>query len=145
LKPLPEKRRAIMKQHRFLQEAGNLLNQMREIRRDLHKHPELGTQEVRTSRIVADYLTHLGLDMHTGIGGHGVVAMLSGKEGGQCVALRADMDALPMERIAAATTGIRPFCWEPPVCSADFRIGSRAASSSSFNPAKIRRPAVPYP
>jgi amidohydrolase len=75
-----------MKQHRFLQEAGNLLNQMREIRRDLHKHPELGTQEVRTSRIVADYLTHLGLDMHTGIGGHGVVAMLSGKEGGQCVA-----------------------------------------------------------
>jgi hypothetical protein len=35
----------IMKQHRFLQEAGNLLNQMREIRRDLHQHPELGTQK----------------------------------------------------------------------------------------------------
>jgi amidohydrolase len=104
-----------MKQHRFLQEAGNLINQMREIRRDLHKHPELGTQEVRTSRIVADYLTHLGLDMHTGIGGHGVVAMLSGKEGGQCVALRADMDALPMEEknavpYASARPGVAHCC-----------------------------------
>ena len=87
----------IRKQHRFLQEAGNLLSQMREIRRDLHKHPELGTQEVRTSRIVADYLKHLGLDVRTGIGGHGVIATLSAKEAGKCVALRADMDALPIE------------------------------------------------
>ena len=86
-----------MKQHRFLKEAGDLLNEMREIRRDLHKHPELGTQEVRTSRIVADYLKHLGLDVRTGIGGHGVVATLSAKEAEKCVALRADMDALPME------------------------------------------------
>jgi amidohydrolase len=86
-----------VKQHRFLQEAGNLLNQIREIRRDLHKHPEIGTQEVRTSRIVADYLRNLGLDVHTGIGGHGVVATLSAEEAGKCVALRADMDALPME------------------------------------------------
>jgi len=86
-----------MKQHRFLQEAVNLLSQMREIRRDLHQHPELGRQEVRTSRIVADYLEHLGLDVHSGIGGHGVVATLSAGEAGKCVALRADMDALPME------------------------------------------------
>ena len=86
-----------MKQHRFLQEAENLLNPMREIRRDLHKHPELGTQEVRTSRIVADYLGNLGLDVHTGIGGYGVVATLPGRETEKCVALRADMDALPME------------------------------------------------
>jgi len=104
-----------MKQHLFLKEAGNLLNQMREIRRDLHKHPELGTQEVRTSQIVADYLTHLGLDMRTGIGGHGVVAMLSGKEAGQCVALRADMDALPMEEknavpYASARPGVAHCC-----------------------------------
>ena len=70
---------------------------MREIRRDLHKHPELGTQEVRTARIVADYLTHLGLDVRTGIGGHGVVATLSAKEAEKCVALRADLDAIPME------------------------------------------------
>ncbi len=86
-----------MKQHRFLQEAGNLLDPMREIRRDLHKHPELGTQETRTSRIVADYLKHLGLDVRSNIGGYGVVATLSAKEAEKCVALRADMDALPME------------------------------------------------
>jgi amidohydrolase len=87
----------ITKQHPFLEEAGNLLNQMREIRRDLHRHPELGTQEVRTSRIVADHLKHLGLDVRTGIGGYGVIATLSAGEGETCVALRADMDALPME------------------------------------------------
>jgi amidohydrolase len=115
LKPLPDKRLAIMKQHRFLQEAGKRLNQMREIRRDLHKHPELGTQEVRTSRIVADYLRHLGLDVRTGIGGHGVVATLSAKEAEKCVALRADMDALPVEEkndlpYASARSGIAHCC-----------------------------------
>ena len=104
-----------MKQHRFLQEAGKLLNQMREIRRDLHQHPELGTQEVRTSRIVADYLKHLGLDVRTGIGGHGVVATLSAKEAEKCVALRADMDALPMEEkivvpYASARSGVAHCC-----------------------------------
>ncbi len=86
-----------MKTNPFLQEAGNLFSQMREIRRDLHKHPELGTQEVRTSRIVADYLKHLGLEVRTGVGGSGVVAMLSTQREGKSVALRADMDALPME------------------------------------------------
>jgi amidohydrolase len=104
-----------VKQHRFLQEAGNLLNQMREIRRDLHKHPELGTQEVRTSRIVADYLKDLGLDVHTGIGGHGVVATLSPGEAKKCVALRADMDALPMVEknavpYASARSGVAHCC-----------------------------------
>ena len=91
-----------MKQHRFLKEAGNLLNEMREIRRDLHKHPELGTQEVRTSRIVADYLENLGLEVRTGVGGHGVVAMLSARKAKKCVALRADMDALPVEEKSSA-------------------------------------------
>ncbi len=105
----------IMKQHRFLHEARNLLSQMREIRRDLHKHPELGTQEARTSRIVADYLKQLGLDVHTGIGGHGGAATLSAKEAGKCVALRADMDALPVEEknnvpYASTTPGVAHCC-----------------------------------
>jgi amidohydrolase len=86
-----------MKINPFLQEAENLFNQMRDIRRDLHQHPELGTQEVRTSRIVADYLNKLGLEVRTGVGGYGVVAMLSTREAENSVALRADMDALPME------------------------------------------------
>ncbi|UCF85737.1 MAG: amidohydrolase [Desulfobacteraceae bacterium] len=86
-----------MKHNPFLQEAGSLLNQMREIRRDLHKHPELGMQEIRTSRIVADYLKNLGLDVRTEVGGYGVLALLSTRAGGNTVALRADMDALPLE------------------------------------------------
>ena len=99
----------IMKQHLFLEEAGKLLNQMKEIRRDLHRHPEIGTQEIRTSRIVADYLNHLGLDVRTGIGGYGVVATLSAGEGERCVAFRADMDALPMEeKNAVSYASARP-------------------------------------
>ncbi len=86
-----------MKPNPFLQEAGSLLNQMREIRRDLHKHPELGMQEIRTSRIVTDYLKNLGLDVRTEVGGYGVLALLSTRTGGNTVALRADMDALPLE------------------------------------------------
>ena len=104
-----------MKRHHFLKKAGKLLNEMREIRRDLHKHPELGTQEVRTSRVVADYLKHLGLDVRTGIGGHGVIATLSANEAKTCVALRADIDALPMEEkndapYASSRSGVAHCC-----------------------------------
>jgi amidohydrolase len=104
-----------MEQHPFLHEAGKLLGRMREIRRDLHRHPELGTREVRTSGVVADYLQQLGLDVRTGIGGHGVVATLSAGEAGPCVALRADMDALPVEEknevpYASASPGAAHCC-----------------------------------
>ncbi len=67
-------------------------------RRDFHAHPELGNQEVRTSAIVAAHLRKLGLaDVRTGVAKTGVVATLVGGKPGPCVALRADMDALPVE------------------------------------------------
>jgi amidohydrolase len=81
----------------FLEEAEKTLDLMREIRRDLHRNPELGTQEIRTSRIVADHLQRLGFEVKTGIGGTGVVGTLYGKERGHTIAIRADMDALPMD------------------------------------------------
>jgi amidohydrolase len=65
-------------------------------REDIHQHPELGTQEVRTSRLVADHLQSLGIDVRTDVGGHGVVGVLRGGKPGRVVALRADMDALPV-------------------------------------------------
>ncbi len=65
-------------------------------RRDLHEHPELSNQEVRTSGIVAAELRSLGLEVHAGVGGHGVVGVLRGGRPGKVVALRADMDALPV-------------------------------------------------
>ncbi|GAC1346141.1 MAG: hypothetical protein NVSMB20_21710 [Bradyrhizobium sp.] len=68
------------------------------IRRDLHAHPEIGFEEVRTSGIVADKLTQWGIEVHRGLGGTGVVGVLKGKgQGGKRIGLRADMDALPME------------------------------------------------
>jgi len=66
------------------------------IRRDLHAHPELAFEEKRTAEIVAARLTALGLDVHTGIGGTGVVGILTGMQPGPTIMLRADMDALPM-------------------------------------------------
>jgi amidohydrolase len=68
------------------------------IRRDLHAHPEIGFEEVRTSGIVAESLAQWGVEVHRGIGGTGVVGVLKGKgNGGKRIGLRADMDALPME------------------------------------------------
>ncbi|HSQ30783.1 MAG TPA: amidohydrolase [Gemmatimonadaceae bacterium] len=65
-------------------------------REDIHQHPELGTQEVRTSKLVADHLRALGIDVRANVGGHGVVGVLHGAKPGRVVALRADMDALPV-------------------------------------------------
>ncbi|MET0327346.1 MAG: amidohydrolase [Luteimonas sp.] len=65
-------------------------------RRDLHQHPELGNQETRTADVVADHLRSLGLEPRTGIGPTGVVAVLKGGKPGPRIALRADMDALPV-------------------------------------------------
>ena len=73
-------------------------------RRDIHQHPELSGQEERTARLVATELRRLGLEVQTGVGGHGVVGTLKGGKPGKVVALRADMDALPV----AEATGL-PF------------------------------------
>lgn len=65
-------------------------------RRDIHQHPELSNREERTAKLVADHLKALGLNPRTGIAHHGVVAIIQGKLPGPRVALRADMDALPV-------------------------------------------------
>jgi hippurate hydrolase len=68
------------------------------IRRDLHAHPEVGFEEVRTSGIVADKLASWGIEVHRGLGTTGVVGTLKGKGAGtKRIGIRADMDALPME------------------------------------------------
>jgi amidohydrolase len=65
-------------------------------RRDIHQHPELGNQETRTAALVAEHLTKLGLEVETGVAVTGVVGILRGAVDGPVVALRADMDALPV-------------------------------------------------
>lgn len=65
-------------------------------RRDIHQHPELSNREFRTSKLVAEHLRKLGLEVRTGIAHTGVVGVLRGGKPGRTVALRADMDALPV-------------------------------------------------
>src|SRR5919106_3757852 len=65
-------------------------------RRDFHQHPELGNNEVRTAKVIADQLRKLGYEVTTGVAKTGVVAVLKGAKPGPVVALRADMDALPV-------------------------------------------------
>jgi len=66
-------------------------------RRDIHQHPELAFNEHRTAKLVAERLKSLGIDVQIGIGKTGVVGTLKGKSSGKTIALRADMDALPMQ------------------------------------------------
>ncbi|MEJ7588472.1 MAG: hypothetical protein WKI04_13000, partial [Ferruginibacter sp.] len=65
-------------------------------RRDIHEHPELGNQETRTAAIIAKHLQSLGMEVKTGIAHTGVVGTLKGGKPGPVVALRADMDGLPV-------------------------------------------------
>jgi len=67
------------------------------LRRDFHMHPELGFEEVRTARIVADRLKALGYEVRTGVGQTGVVGILRTKKPGRTILLRADMDGLPVQ------------------------------------------------
>lgn len=67
-----------------------------EIRQKIHMHPELGYQEELTAAVVAHELKQMGLDVITGVGGTGVVAIIDSGKPGKTVALRADLDALPM-------------------------------------------------
>jgi len=70
------------------------------LRRDIHAHPELCFEEVRTADVVAQKLTEWGIPVHRGMGTTGVVGIVHGRDGGACgraIGLRADMDALPMQ------------------------------------------------
>src|SRR5512142_307720 len=83
-------------------EIDELVPDMVAMRRDLHEHPELAFEEVRTSGIVAQRLKSMGLEVQTGIAKTGVVGLLRGgasKQGAKTIAIRADMDALPIHEL----------------------------------------------
>ena len=69
-------------------------------RRDIHEHPELGNNEYRTAKLIADHLRSLGIEVKEKVGKTGVVGILKGAKPGPCIGLRADMDGLPVvERV----------------------------------------------
>src|SRR2546430_8606897 len=85
------------REERISRAADALRDKLIEQRRDLHMHPELSNREERTARVVAEKLRSLGFDeVRTNVAKHGVVALLKGTRPGAVVALRADMDALPI-------------------------------------------------
>jgi amidohydrolase len=90
-------------------------NELIEVRRDIHRHPEVSGREKRTAGVIAARLRALDLEVRTGVGGHGVVALLRGALPGPTVAFRADMDAVasrdpdPVE-FASTVEGVRHIC-----------------------------------
>jgi amidohydrolase len=85
---------------KIAQAAESLRAQLVAQRRDFHQHPELSNREERTSRVVAERLRAIGLeDIKTGVGRYGVTALLKGTKPGPVVAVRADMDALPIQEV----------------------------------------------
>jgi amidohydrolase len=78
------------------QEIARVTPAVTELRHQIHQHPELSNREEKTSGLVADYLRKLGLEVRTGVAHHGVIGVLKGGQPGPVVALRADMDALPV-------------------------------------------------
>lgn len=81
----------------FIEKVKEFYPEMKAIREDLHRHPELSYQEVRTSAIVIEKLKEYGVDEVEQVWNTGVVALIKGNRGeGKCIAIRADLDALPV-------------------------------------------------
>jgi amidohydrolase len=104
------------REEQIAQAAEALRPQLVAQRRDFHMHPELSNREERTSGIVAERLRALGLeDIKTGVGRYGVTALLKGAKPGPVVAVRADMDALPIQETndvpyKSLTPGVKHAC-----------------------------------
>ncbi len=79
--------------------ASAIVDKLTAWRHEIHANPELSFRETRTAKLVADHLRALGLEVQTGVGGNGVLGVLRGGRPGPVVALRADMDALPVTEL----------------------------------------------
>ena len=92
-----------------------LLDRIIGLRRELHRHPELSEQEERTAGLICSFLEELGIPYRAGVGGYGVVGSVDGRSSGPVVALRADIDALPIREetglpFASAVEGVMHAC-----------------------------------
>ncbi|HJR07354.1 MAG TPA: amidohydrolase [Pyrinomonadaceae bacterium] len=107
---------ATTREQRIAQAAEAMRAQLIAQRRDFHMHPELSNREERTARVVAERLKALGFDdVRTNVARHGVVGVLRGAKAGGVVAVRADMDALPIQEVndvpyKSQTPGVKHAC-----------------------------------
>ena len=86
----------------LLSRISELAGEMREVRHDLHRHPELAYGEKRTAALVAKLLREWGIEVHEGIGKTGVVGVIGAGNADRAIGLRADMDALPIHETSGA-------------------------------------------
>ena len=87
---------SIYAQHGLEKDIAAVESKVIEWRRDIHEHPELSNREFKTAEKIANHLKSLGIEVQTGVAHTGVVGLLKGKKPGKVVALRADIDALPV-------------------------------------------------
>ena len=121
----------------ILAQAEGLTGELVQLRREFHQHPELSHEEERTAGVVARYLQELGLEVKTGVAGHGVVGTLTGARPGKTVAWRADMDALPIEeKSAAAWRSKKPGVMH--ACGHDFHLSIGLAAARLLSGFKDR-------
>jgi len=78
------------------EKCSEIMDEVIRIRRDIHKNPELGFNEYRTSSIASDFMKNLGFSVRTNVAKTGVVGVLEGERPGKTIAIRADMDAIPI-------------------------------------------------
>lgn len=95
--------------------ADEIYDSLVSIRRDIHQYPELSFEEIRTSKLIEEYLLSLGLEVKTNVGGYGVVGILHGKTKGKIIGWRADMDALETNApdvvdFSSKAHGVRHIC-----------------------------------
>jgi len=119
------------------------LAELIEVRRDLHAHPEIAFQEIRTSGFVAARLRAMGLEARTGVGKTGVLATVRGGKPGKTVLLRADMDALPIQEenevpYRSVTPGAMHACGHDCHTSILLGVGQKLIQESSALPGAVK-------
>jgi amidohydrolase len=124
----------------MLKKSHALIEELIHWRRDFHTHPELGFTETRTAEIVAQELVKMGYTVRTGVGKTGVVAEI-GSEKGKTIAIRADMDALPIfeardREYASQNPGIMHACGHD--CHTAMALGTAAILARENFPGKVR-------
>ena len=123
--------------------AQSLQAKLIEIRRDLHQHPELSNREFRTSKLVAEYLRSLGLEVQTAVAHTGVVALLHGGQEGPAVGVRVDMDALPIQEILdvpykSQIEGVKHACGHDVHTTIGLGVAETLVSFRNLIPGKVK-------
>jgi amidohydrolase len=108
--------------------ARKVFDEVVKLRRRLHQYPELAFEEYQTAKVVADYLKALGIEVQEGIAQTGVVGLLRGGKPGAIIALRADMDALPIQE-ANATAYVSQIAGKMHACGHDVHTASLLGSA----------------